>query len=61
MEEILKSIDHFVFTTSTADVTAPNDFVVEFFAQSETDRKPSVIKINNLDELVDFLEDSDGN
>lgn len=53
-----KSTDNYVFTTSTAEVVSPDDFVVEFFtgnAEFPSNETPS-FKIRNLDELIDFLE-----
>lgn len=58
MEEMLMSTDQYVFTTSTAEVIPPNDFVVEFITDL-LNMNQKVIKINNLDELMDFLEDTD--
>jgi hypothetical protein len=61
MEEVLKSTDNFIFTTSTADVMSPDDFVIELFDELPDMSKEdhSVIKIKNLDELLDFLEKTD--
>ncbi|MGA9225453.1 MAG: hypothetical protein WB217_03840 [Mesobacillus sp.] len=60
MEEVLMSTDHYIFTTTTAEVMPPNDFVVEFITDlQDMNKKDSVIKINNLDELLDFLENTD--
>ncbi|MEH7885252.1 hypothetical protein V7654_13140 [Bacillus sp. JJ1609] len=59
MEEVLMSTDHYIFTTTTAEVMPPNDFVVEFITDlQDKNKKDSVIKINNLDELLDFLENT---
>lgn len=59
MEEVLMSTDHYMFTTTTAEVMPPNDFVVELKAVLQDMNQNSVIKINNLDELMDFLENTD--
>ncbi|WP_423406928.1 hypothetical protein AABM38_13660 [Heyndrickxia sp. MSNUG] len=60
MEEVLMSTDHYIFTTTTAEVMPPNDFVVEFITDlQDMNKKDSVIRINNLDELLDFLEQTD--
>lgn len=61
MEEVLKSTDNFIFTTSTADVMSPDDFIVELLDElSDVSKKDhSVIKIKNLEELLDFLEKTD--
>jgi hypothetical protein len=61
MEEVLKSTDNFIFTTSTADVMSPDDFVIELLDELPDMNKKdhSVIKIKNLDELMDFLEKTD--
>ncbi|MEH7442113.1 hypothetical protein V7201_07200 [Bacillus sp. JJ1122] len=60
MEEVLMSTDHYIFTTTTAEVMPPNDFVVEFITDlQDVNKKDSVIKINNLDELLNFLENTD--
>jgi len=60
MEEVLMSTDHYLFTTTTAEVMPPNDFVVELITDfQDMNKKDSVIKINNLDELLDFLENTD--
>lgn len=60
MEEVLMYTDHYIFTTTTAEVMPPNDFVVEFITDfQEIDKKNLVIKINNLDELLDLLENTD--
>lgn len=61
MEEVLKSADHYVFTTTTADVMPPNDFVVEFINElpDRNEKDGYIIRINNFDELLDFLEKTD--
>jgi hypothetical protein len=61
MEEVLKSTDNFIFTTSTADLMSPDDFVIELVDELPDMNKKdhSVIKIKNLDELMDFLEKTD--
>lgn len=60
MEEVLMSTDHYIFTTTTAEVMPPNDFVVEFITDlQDMNKKDYVIRINNLDELLDFLEQTD--
>jgi hypothetical protein len=56
MEEVIKLTDHFVFTTSTAEVTLPDDFNVEFLADFHDPIDQKIIKIKNLDELMDFIE-----
>lgn len=56
MEEVMKLTDQFVYTTSTAEVTTPDDFIVEFLADMTEQSDPKIIKIKNLDELLDFLE-----
>lgn len=58
MEEVLNATRQYHFTTSTAEVLPPDDFVVEFMTeQFESDKiSNKSIKINNLDELIDFLE-----
>ena len=61
MEEVLKSTDNFIFTTSTADVMSPDEFVIELLDELPDMNKKdhSVIKIKNFDELLDFLEKTD--
>lgn len=58
MEEVIKQAESFVFTTTTADVTSPDDFIVEFLTENPDNKKnnPSATKIRNMDELLDFLE-----
>lgn len=58
MEEVIKLAENYIYTTTTADVTSPDDFIVEFITEIPADEKrvPSAIKIKNLDELLDFLE-----
>lgn len=58
MEEVIKLAENFVYTTTTADVTSPDDFIVEFLTDIHDSEKndPSAIKIKNMDELIDFLE-----
>ncbi|MBS8264161.1 hypothetical protein DYI25_06900 [Mesobacillus boroniphilus] len=58
MEEVIKLAENFVYTTTTADVTSPDDFVVEFLTDIYDNEKndPSTIKVKNMDELIDFLE-----
>jgi hypothetical protein len=56
MEEVMKRTDHYFYLTSTAEVTSTDDFVVELFAESQDRKMIDVIKINNIDELMDFLE-----
>lgn len=61
MEEVIKLTDHYVYTTSTAEVTSPDDFFVEFLTHIESHEniEPASIKIKNLDELMDFIEKLD--
>lgn len=61
MEEMLISTDQFLFSTSTAEVFQPNDFVVELIPdmQGLNTEPEAVIKIKNIDELIDFLENTD--
>ncbi|WP_079509082.1 hypothetical protein [Mesobacillus jeotgali] len=59
MEEVIKLTDHFVYTTSTAEVTLPDDFIVEFLADFQDYNNPKIVKIKNLDELMDFIETID--
>lgn len=58
MEELFKTTDNYIFTTSTAEVMSPDDFIVEFISDlpDMNNKENSVIKINNFDELMDFLE-----
>lgn len=58
MEEVIKLADNYMYTTTTADVTSPDDFIVEFLTDFHDNDKndPSTIKINNINELIDFLE-----
>jgi hypothetical protein len=57
MEEVMKQAESFVFTTTTADVTSPDDFIVEFLTENPLNEKNDpAIKIKNMDELLDFLE-----
>lgn len=58
MEEVIKLAENFVYTTTTADVTSPEDFIVEFLTEINDNEKNnhSAIKIKNMDELIDFLE-----
>lgn len=57
MEEVMKQAESFVFTTTTADVTSPDDFIVEFLIENPLNEKNDpAIKIKNMDELLDFLE-----
>lgn len=58
MENVLKPTGQYTFSTSTAEVSPPEDFVVEFMAeQNEADKVSNkMIKIHNIDELIDFLE-----
>jgi hypothetical protein len=58
MGEVIKLADNLLYTTTTADVTSPDDFVVEFLTEDpETEKSvPSKIRIKNMDELIDFLE-----
>ncbi|MCM3121659.1 MULTISPECIES: hypothetical protein [unclassified Mesobacillus] len=59
MEEVMKLTDQFVYSTSTADVTTPDDFIVEFLADLHEQTNLKIIKIKNLDELMDFIETMD--
>ncbi|WHX38595.1 hypothetical protein QNH36_12870 [Mesobacillus sp. AQ2] len=59
MEEVMKLTDQFVYSTTTADVTTPDDFIVEFLADLHEQSNPKTIKIKNLDELMDFIEKMD--
>lgn len=58
MEEVIKLTENYIYTTTTADVTSPDDFIVEFLTDIHDNHKydPSTIKINNINELMDFLE-----
>ncbi|MBT2692420.1 hypothetical protein [Bacillus sp. ISL-55] len=58
MEEVIKLAENYVYTTTTADVTSPDDFIVEFLTDIHDNDKngPSTIKIKNMNELMDFLE-----
>lgn len=58
MEEVIKLAENYVYTTTTADVTSPDDFIVEFLTGIHDNDKndPSTIKIKNMNELMDFLE-----
>jgi hypothetical protein len=62
MGEVIELADNLLYTTTTADVTSPDDFVVEFLTEDpETEKSiPSKIRIKNMiknmDELIDFLE-----
>lgn len=57
MEEVIKLAESFEYTTTTADVTSPDDFIVEFLTDiHDNEKNPSTIKIKNIDELMDFLE-----
>lgn len=58
MEDVLKPTGRYNFTTSTAEVSPPEDFIVEFMAEQIESNKVSnkMIKIHNIDELIDFLE-----
>jgi hypothetical protein len=61
MEEVIKQAVNYVYTTTTADVKSPDDFIVELLTDfPENERNiPSAIKIKNMDELLDFLENMD--
>ncbi|MGV2938985.1 hypothetical protein AB5I83_05295 [Mesobacillus sp. LC4] len=61
MEEVIKQAVNWVYTTTTADVTSPDDFIVEFLTDIPDNERndPSPIKIKNMDELLDFLENTD--
>lgn len=59
MEDTFKRLKQYSFLTSTAEVTSTDDFVVEFFAEPQDQELTEVIKINNIDELIDFLESTD--
>lgn len=61
MEEVIKLAENYIFTTTTANVTSPDDFIVELLTDIPSDEKndPSTIKIKNMDELLDFLEKMD--
>jgi hypothetical protein len=58
MEEVIKQAVNYVFTTTTADVTSPDDFIVEFLTDLPENgiNDPAAIKIKNMDELLDFLQ-----
>lgn len=61
MEQRIRSAESYVFTTSTAEIKSPDDFIVEFFAEMPDldDQVESIIKVKNIDELIDFLEKMD--
>jgi hypothetical protein len=58
MEEVIKLAENIVYSTTTAEVTSPDDFIVEFLIDLHDNEKNdlSAIKIKNMDELIDFLE-----
>ena len=57
MEEVIKLAENYVYTTTTADVTSPDDFIVEFLTDiHDYDKNEPSIKIKNMNELMDFLE-----
>lgn len=60
MKDPSKSTNELVFKTSTADVVSPDDFIVEFYSENvqNNNGEHTSIRINNLDELVDFMENS---
>lgn len=58
-EEVIKLTDRYVYSTTTADVTTSDDFIVELLADFHETTNPKIIKIKNLDELMDFIETMD--
>ncbi|ESU33545.1 hypothetical protein G3A_04920 [Bacillus sp. 17376] len=58
MEKVIKLDENYVYTTTTADVTSPDDFIVELLTDIHDNDKnePTTIKIKNMNELMDFLE-----
>ena len=61
MEEVIKQAVNWVYTTTTAEVTSPDDFIVEFLTDIPDNERndPSPIKIKNTEELLDFLENTE--
>ncbi|RSD26044.1 hypothetical protein [Mesobacillus subterraneus] len=58
MEEVIKSTDNLIFTTSTAEVKSPDDFLVEFLVDLPN-QEQTPVKVRNVDELMDFLDKMD--